>query len=165
MNQYSFLQEYRLSKALFATAEIKTIMKFRHHFYTPYGVDLPMAYERLNPFPCELKTFYEEIGFGFMHCRKGEINRILDPVSLVIINLLEGEFRYDKRICGIVERHDIENRLLFFESQSGKFLSIERRDVNGRNAIYNEKHKVADSLYEFIRTYHNNINWLEAILD
>lgn len=161
---FSFLSEYKLSKGLFVTTDIKTIMKFRHHFYTPYEVDLPIAYERLAPFPCELNLFYEEIGYGFMHCRKGEVNRVLDPVSLVIINLLEGEFRYDKRICEIVRQNDIEKQLLFFESKSGKFLAIDRKDIAGKNAIYYRKEKLTDSLSEFMTVYHNNKDWLEYMI-
>ena len=162
---YSFLQKYKLSKDLLASTEVKTIMKFRHHFYTTYEVDLPLAYERLDPFPYELKTFYEEIGFGFMHCRKGEINRILDPVSLVIINLLEGEYLYDKRIREIVKQNDVETRLLFFESKDGKFLTIDRNDIKGKNAIYYKADKVVDSLYEFICKYDKNKDWLDYVLD
>ncbi len=162
--EYTFLQEYRISQELFATTGIKTVTKFRHYFYVPDKADLLMAYERLNPFPLELKTFYEEIGYGFMH-RKGGINRMLDPVSLTVLNLLEGEYKYDRRIREIVTQNDIEQQLLFFEEQSGKFLSINRKDSGGKNAIYHKQDKLTDSLHEFIRQYHENKYWLDCMLD
>jgi hypothetical protein len=62
-------------------------MKYPHHFYAPYPEDLPKALQTFDPFPAKLKTFYEQIGIGFIHWRKGLINRLLDPVSLVLVNL------------------------------------------------------------------------------
>ena len=140
-------------------------MKFRHHFYAPYSEDLPKALETLNPFPYELKVFYEEIGFGFMHRRKGKVNRILDPVSLVLVNLRQDECRYDKKIEEALSYYDISKQLLFFQSNKGEYVAINRTETNSCNPVFYKKLNIADSLLEFITFFHKNEQWLEVMLE
>ena len=113
---FSFLEEYKLRQDLFDDTGVEKVMKYPHHFYTPYPEDLPKALETFNPFPVELKAFYEQIGFGFMHRRKGKINRILDPVSLILVNLRLDECKYDKVLEKTLAQYDTGKQLLFFQS-------------------------------------------------
>jgi hypothetical protein len=158
---YSYLQEYKLSESVFARLGVEKVMKFCHHFYTPHKIDLSKAYNNLDPFPVELKLFYETIGFGFMHRKDGVVNRILDPVSLFMINLLQDDFHYNAEVRNVVEMYDIDKQLLFFQTQSGKYIVLDRYDTEGKNAVYFQKEKLANSLSEFINTCHNNISWLD----
>ena len=165
INSYSFLKEYIFHEELFENDGVKSVMKFPHHFYTPHPVYMEKALAAIDPFPKELKCFYEEIGYGFMHRKSEKINRLFDPVSLMMINLLQEDFKYNKEIREEVAHYNIEKQLLFFQSGSGKYVVIDRTDNNGENAIYYRNHKLTDSLYEFICTYHKNKDWLEYVLD
>ena len=161
---YTYLQKYKLKDSYFAELGIEKTMKLNHHFYTPHEIDLSKAYDKLIPFPVELKIFYETIGFGFMHRKNGDVNRIFDPVSLFMINLLQDDFQYNPEMRKIVEMYDINKQLLFFQLQLGQYVVIDRHDISGENAIYYHDEKLAGSLSEFIYTYHKNKNWLDDIV-
>ena len=161
---FSFIEEYKLREDLFEGKGIEKVMKYPHHFYTPYPADLPKALETFNPFPFELKVFYEQIGFGFMHRRKGKINRLLDPVSLILVNLRQEECRYDKDLEKALSLHDTSKQLLFFQSDKGEYIAINRRETNGCNSVFYKQSKLAASLLEFITSYHKNDYWLDDML-
>ena len=153
---FSFLEEYKLREDLFEGKGIEKVMKYPHHFYAPYPEDLPKALETFDPFPYELKVFYEQIGFGFMHRRKGKINRLLDPVSLVLVNLRRDEYRYDKFLEKTLGYYDINRQLLFFQLDSGEYLAIDRTETNGCNRISYRDEKLSNSLLELLTNYHKD---------
>ncbi|GHT15300.1 antitoxin YxxD [Bacteroidia bacterium] len=160
---FSFLEEYKLREDLFEGNGVEKVMKYTHHFYTPYPEDIPKALETFNPFPVELKAFYEQIGFGFMHRRKGKLNRVLDPVSLILVNLRQDECRYDKALERTLAHYDTDRQLLFFQSDKGEYIAIDRTETNGSNPVFYKHHKLTDSLHEFIAGFHKNESWLESI--
>jgi hypothetical protein len=162
---FSFLEEYKLHEDLFEGKGVEKAMKYRHHFYTPYPEDIPKALETFNPFPLELKAFYEQIGYGFMHRRKGKINRILDPVSLILVNLRLDECRYDKFLEKTLAQYDTERKLLFFQANNGEYVAIDREVKNGSNPVSYKQHKLADSLLQFITNCHKNNEWPEYFLE
>ena len=162
---FSFLEEFILREELFEGNGIEKVMKYPHHFYTPYPEDLPKALEIFNPFPFELKVFYEQIGFGFMHRRKGKINRLLDPVSLVLVNLRQDECRYDKILEEALTHYDTNKQLLFFQSHKGEYVAIDRTETNGCNPVFHKKQNLTDSLLEFITCFHKYEHWLDDILE
>jgi hypothetical protein len=88
-SDFSYLKKYKLQKG-------ERGIIHRNNFYPVYESEIKEAEERLGyEFPSELKSFFLEIGYGFL---KGDFkgfhqntytNRILDPVSIADI-LLEG---------------------------------------------------------------------------
>ncbi|MDR2138346.1 MAG: hypothetical protein LBP50_02185, partial [Tannerella sp.] len=69
----------------------------------------------------------------------GKINRLLDPVSLILVNLRQDEFRYDKALEQTLACYDINRHLLFFQLNNGEYLAINRRETNGCNPIFYKK--------------------------
>lgn len=65
---------------------MKEVVKFKHYFFHLDSDDIQASYETFQPFPVELKVFYEEIGFGYFYCNKERVNRIFDPMTLVQVN-------------------------------------------------------------------------------
>ena len=156
--QYSFLQDYIITQEKIDKAiKEKSIRKLRHMFYPLSATDIHTAVQSFNPFPVELKTFYEEIGFGYFHCNREYVNCLSDPHSLIHINQRKYRYRYDKE----VERALVEGHFIFFRTYMYQYLTIERKDNNGRNAIYYKKEKIADSLQSFIKDYDNNRGGLQ----
>ncbi len=95
--QYTYLQDYIITQEKIDKAiKEKSIRKFRHMFYPLSATDIHEAVQSFDPFPVELKTFYEEIGFGNFHCNKEYVNCLLDPHSLVHINQRKYRYNYDK---------------------------------------------------------------------
>jgi hypothetical protein len=155
---YSDLQEYiitqeKLNKAI----KDKSIRKLRHMFYPLSVNDMNTALQSFDPFPVELKTFYEEIGFGNFHCNKEYVNCLLDPHSLVHINQQKYRYRYDKE----VERALVDGHLIFFRTYKYQYLTIDIKGNNGKNAIYYKKVKIANSLHSFIKDYDDNRSGLQ----
>jgi hypothetical protein len=159
---FSFLEQCKLREELFEGNGVKTVMKYPHHFYTPYPEDLPKALETFVPFPAELKAFYEQVGFGFMHRRKGKINRLLDPVSLILVNLRLDECRYDKTLERTLAYYDINRQLLFFQLDNGEYLAINRMETNGCNPIFYKEQKLSDSLLRLLTDYDKNRDYLPS---
>jgi len=162
---FSFLEEYILHEGLFEGEGLEQVMKYPHHFYTPYPEDIPKALAAFDPFPYELKIFYEQIGYGFMHRRKGEINRLLDPVSLILVNLMQDECRYDKKIKETLTHYDTGRQLLFFQTRGGEYIAINRTETNGCNPVFYRQLNLADSLLEFITLFHKYERWLYDLLE
>ncbi len=156
--QYSFLQDYIITQEKIDKAiKEKSIRKFRHMFYPLSATDIHEAVRSFDPFPIELKAFYEKIGFGNFHCNKEYVNCLLDPHSLVHVNQRKYRYSYDKE----VERALTEGHLIFFRTYMYQYLTIERKDYNGKNAIYYKKEKIADSLQSFIKDYDDNRGGLQ----
>ncbi len=85
--QYTYLQDYIITQEKINKAiKEKSIRKLRHMFYPLSATDIHEAVQSFDPFPVELKAFYEEIGFGNFHCNKEYVNCLPDPYSLVHIN-------------------------------------------------------------------------------
>lgn len=159
---FSYFEQYKLREELFEGNGVGTVMKYPHHFYTPYPEDLPKALETFVPFPAELKAFYEQVGFGFMHRRKGKVNRLLDPVSLILVNLRRDECRYDKVLERTLACYDINRQLLFFQLNNGEYLAINRIETNGCNPIFYKGQKLSDSLLKLLTDYDKNKDYLPS---
>jgi hypothetical protein len=79
---YAYLHDYILSETAISTLKPKELGKLRHSFFALQTDVIQEALTVFEPFPAELKQFYREIGFGYFHCNKERVNRILDPYSL-----------------------------------------------------------------------------------
>jgi hypothetical protein len=157
---YPIFHDYILSEETVAEHNPKELGKFRHNFYALQESAIQDALGVFDPFPVELKQFYEEIGFGYFHCNKERANRIFDPYSLIMMNRLEDRFEYDVEL----KRALVDGHLVFFQTYLYQFFTIDRNTVDGGNAIYYKKHKIADSLQEFLQEYSDDRKYLSYIV-
>ncbi|MDR2917874.1 MAG: hypothetical protein LBV72_00710 [Tannerella sp.] len=158
---FLFLQTYKIDSNQVDVYEAKRIGKKRHLFFSVPEIDMLEAFKTFNPFPTELKNFYMEIGFGFLHRKKGQLNILLDPVSLVNSNLKLGYFKDDPYIENAFKHCNNEKQLLFFKMHTGQYLSINREEEKDKNAIFYKEKQITSSLYDFLRYYNNNPDYLK----
>ena len=156
MMNYPFFHDYILSKEYIETLKTKKLVKLRHNFFSLQEEVINEAITAFDPFPVELEIFYREIGFGYFHSDKERVNRILDPYSLVKMNCLFDRFQNDVEL----KRALVEGHLVFFQTYLYQFLTVDRKDINGENAIYYKKQRIADSLLEFLSCYQDNRHYL-----
>jgi hypothetical protein len=149
---FSFLKKYQIIAQDLTPQDAKAIGKFRHCFFPVAEIDIMDALHTFDLFPQELKTFYEEIGFGFFHRRKGDVNCLLDPLSLINTNLQLGYFKDDIYIQQALEFCNIETQLLFFKTQSNQYFSIDRLGMDNVNPVYYKGRQVKKSLSSFLKS-------------
>lgn len=104
-------------------------------------------------FPTCLKSFYEEIGYGFVKNEAGAINRLMDPSSCARIRLRVDEYEYDPDL----EMYEIfeKDKLIFFEVNEGIYISI---GINDEKIYFTDK-LIAESLMEFMQNIVNPDYW------
>ena len=103
--------------------------------------------------PNELLVFYKEIGYGFLNTKNFNIDRFMDPISVM-------EFRTK---TGIYENYPYidafdnfqENKLIFFEQDESAYFSIEINSNESSRIFYYET-VIADSLEEFLKKMMEN---------
>jgi hypothetical protein len=152
---FSFLHRYKISTGLIEE-RAKSIGNLRHIFFALSEFQIQAALGKFDPFPEELKNFYTEIGFGFMHRAKlGKINTLFDPISLIYTNQQTGYFATSE-IADELKYYDIEKQLLFFKTAENQYLAIERETVKGKNKIYYKGTPIEYSLYDFLKHFDFN---------
>jgi len=155
---YPFFYDFILSGAYLETLKPKEWGKLQHNFYALQEDVIQEAITAFDPFPAELKQFYQEIGFGYFHCNKERANRIFDPYSLIMMNRLEDRFAFDVEL----KRSLVDGHLVFFQTFLNQYLTIDRETVNGKNAIYYKRQKISTSLSNLLSYYHNNRDHLSS---
>jgi hypothetical protein len=109
--------------------------------------------------PHELNVFWEQIGYGFFH-NKSEysFDRLLDPNSFKIINLRQEYYEFDPDL----EHYETyPERVLFMEIVEGTYLTMEKKNLNGKNSIYYFDDLIADSLEEFLKRFDSDGHYFE----
>ena len=98
-------------------------------------------------FPQFLRDFYLEIGYGFIGSKVDNINRIMDPESVLDFRLQQNDFEFYPDI----EIYDefTEDKLVFFEANESSLLSI---GFGSRNSdkIYYYDVEISKNLEEFL---------------
>ncbi len=96
----------------------------------------------------ELIQFYHEIGCGFIGSSKGNVNRLMDPISVCDFRLRQDDYKFYPDI----ELYDDyeENKLVFFEQSMEALMSIEITDKEVSKVYYYDT-VIADSLEEFLK--------------
>lgn len=98
-------------------------------------------------FPKLLREFYLEIGYGFIGSEVGNINRIMDPESVLDFRLIQNDFEFypDIEIYNEFE----EDKMIFFEANESALISIGfGSDNSGKIYYYNEE--ISKNLGEFL---------------
>lgn len=156
MENYSFLNKYKvLSEG--SENDLESI------FYPLSSKELEEVEEEFQiHIPHELQRFYVEIGYGFINKSSGDFNRLMGPFSFAQINLKLNEFEYDPDLELYDDLYQGE-KLLFLEVNEGVYLAIDKIDIEGKNAIYYFKDKIADSLEEFLKQFVDNPNLIKDL--
>ena len=120
----------------------------KHRFYSIEETTIKSAEERMGiQFPDELKTFYKEIGYGFLNRGSDSaVNRLIDPDSVADIRLREDVYEFDPDL----DIYSDFTKLVFFEAIEGLYISIELTNKD-ESPVYYVDTKIAESLEEFIR--------------
>ena len=143
MSNFSFLNQFRVQNES-QKNDLENI------FYPLSENDIQKAENDFGySLPIELKDFYLKIGYGFFYQKNNDVNRFMDTTSLVQINLKQDEFGADPDLELYDDIYN-DDKLLFFEVNEGVYLAIDKEDIEGNNAIYHFKTKIADSLENFI---------------
>lgn len=129
----------------------KELVKERENFYKVVDNEIMQAENNMKiQFPSELVRFYKEIGYGFFGSEKGNINRLMDPLSIGDFRLRQNDFEYFPDI-EIYEEFE-ENRLIFFEVNETVLFSIELCDGDTQK-IFLYDIVIALSLEEFVEEF------------
>ena len=98
-------------------------------------------------FPKLLREFYLEIGYGFIGSEVGNINRIMDPESVLDFRLRQNDFE----LYPDIEIYDEfeEDKMIFFEANESALISIGfGSDNSGKIYYYDEE--ISKNLAEFL---------------
>ncbi|QIH33849.1 SMI1/KNR4 family protein [Sphingobacterium sp. DR205] len=156
MSNFFFVNEYRVQNET-RSNDLDSI------FYPLSEDDVKIAEAEFGyELPTELKDFYMQIGYGFFHKSKGDINRLLDTTSLFQVNLKRNEFEADPDLEVYDDLYHGE-KLLFFEVNEGVYLAIDKDDENGKNKIYYTDSVISDSLEDFIRSFLHNQKLIDQL--
>ncbi|MDR0604548.1 MAG: hypothetical protein LBG80_09630 [Bacteroidales bacterium] len=153
---FSFLEDYKITSEQIENLGVKSTGRLRHQFFSVPEFQIEQALAAFDPFPEELKTFYYEIGFGFMHRRKfGKFSILLDPMSLIYTNKQVNYFATPE-VARELKYCDMANQLLFFRTASNQYLAIDRTTVRDKNTVYYRGTVIGKSLYDFLKQYDFN---------
>ena len=98
-------------------------------------------------FPKLLREFYLEIGYGFIGSEVGNINRIMDPESVLDFRLRQNDFEFYPDI-EIYDEFE-EDKMIFFEANESALISIGfGSDNSGKIYYYDEE--ISKNLGEFL---------------
>ena len=94
-----------------------------------------------------LKEFYLEVGYGFLKSKVANINRIMDPESVLDFRLRQHDFEFypDIEIYNQFE----DDKLVFFEANEVALLSIGFAAENKGKIYYYDK-EIAPNLVELL---------------
>ena len=137
------------------------LIKMRYHQIfekiksNPLNQFYPLARDKIKKseaklgimFPKLLREFYLEISYGFIGSEVGNINRIMDPESVLDFRLRQNDFEFypDIEIYNEFE----EDKLIFFEANGSALISIGfGSDNNGKIYYYDEE--ISKNLSEFL---------------
>ncbi|CAI6064789.1 Antitoxin YxxD [Paenibacillus sp. JJ-100] len=139
-----------LKKYVFDDPEQDDVWENKHAFFRIDEGELEETEEALGrDLPLELKTFYEEVGYGFLCIGEGNnVNRIISAIE--IADFVEGinDYENDPRR----EYYNESDKMVFFEVSSDVFivLDLEQENSHGQCPLYYFNKKIANNIEEFI---------------
>ena len=96
--------------------------------------------------PPELEKFWREVGYGFFSSDNGNVNRVMDPLSVIDFRFTQGDFEFLPDI-EIYEEFG-KDKLIFFEGNESAYISIGFTEDN-LGKIYYYDDKIAENLQDF----------------
>ena len=104
-------------------------------------------------FPKLLRDFYLEIGYGFIESKVGNINRIMEPESVLDFRLRQNDFEFYPDI-EIYDEFE-EDKMIFFEANESALISIGFGSDNSGKIYYYDV-EIAKNLSEFLEKLSEN---------
>ena len=104
-------------------------------------------------FPKLLREFYLEIGYGFIGSEVGNINRIMDPESVLDFRLRQNDFEFYPDI-EIYDEFE-EDKMIFFEANESALISIGFGSDNSGKIYYYDV-EISKNLSEFLEKLSEN---------
>lgn len=104
-------------------------------------------------FPKLLREFYLEIGYGFIGSKVGNINRIMDPASVLDFRLGQNDFEFYPDI-EIYDEFE-EDKMIFFEANESALISIGFGSDNSGKIYYYDV-EISKNLSEFLEKLSEN---------
>ena len=119
-----------------------------HQFYPLSKDQIKNSESKLGiVLPQFLRDFYLEIGYGFIGSEVGNINRIMDPESVLDFRLRQNDFEFYPDI-EIYDEFE-EDKMIFFEANESVLISIGfGSDNSGKIYYYDEE--ISKNLGEFL---------------
>ena len=156
----------------FITTPSAKVDTFQNSFYPLSADEIIKAEHKLGCcFPSQLKTFYKELGYGFLIAPENPpegydfcgVNRIIDPLSLadIVLNGPDSE-QIMPATYELLEPGDLP----FFEiGESSSFLLMKLNSDNP-NAVWRYNIKIEDSFEKFIwRLYYESPWFYDDIIE
>lgn len=132
----------------------------KHHFFSLSIQEIELINNELK-IPLELINFYKNVGYGFFFQEnKDSFDRFLDVFSFKQINLREDFYEFDPDL-ELYDDEFYQDKLIFFEVNEGVYLLLNKEDIEGKNAIYYFRDKIADSLEEFLSRFDKEGHYFE----
>lgn len=119
-----------------------------NQFYPVNQAEIKNSESKLGiQIPELLKEFYAEVGYGFLKSKVDNINRIMDPESVLDFRLRQHDFEFypDVEIYNQFE----DDKLVFFEANEVALLSIGFAAENKGKIYYYDK-EIAPNLVELL---------------
>lgn len=162
MGRFSFLRPYIITDNDIDT-RYDEVQQMKHSFLPVDIGRIYQAEEKIGfPLPHELKNFYMEIGYGYMHqVQDSHHNTMMYPLDVADAYLRRGE--YENNFLASTGLYEESYKLLFYDALEGCFAWMDLRENKSTSSVYyiGENDKIADSLLEFMLAYDNNPNLLE----
>lgn len=125
-----------------------------HQFYPLTKDEIKNSESKLGiVFPQLLRDFYLEIGYGFIGSEVGNINRIMDPESVLDFRLRQNDFEFYPDI-EIYDKFE-EDKIIFFEASESALISIGFGSDNSGKIYYYDV-EISKNLTEFLEKLSEN---------
>ncbi len=111
-------------------------------------------------FPKELREFYQLLGYGFLKGDSGNINRLMDPLSVRDFRLKQNDFEY---FPDIDLYDDLVDEYVFFEVNETVLFTIKR--LGEGNPIFYDEILIANSLEEFLIQFSKDDSYYMEFVD
>lgn len=162
MANFDFLKPYVITEADI-DLRYEEVQRMKHSFLPIDVTRITQAEGRLGfLFPKELKEFYTQIGYGYMHQEQENYhNSFMYPIKVADAYLRQGAF--DNNFLASTGLYNEPYKLLFYDAVEGCFAWIDLRENSPTSSIYyiGNNDKIADSLEDFLRAYDANPNLLK----
>ena len=93
------------------------------------------------------KEFYKEVGYGFLSSQVDNINRVMDPKSILDFRLRQNDYEFYPDIEIYEEFED--DKLIFFEGNESSMISIGIGEEN-EGIVYYYDVEISKNLKEFL---------------
>lgn len=162
MANFDFLKPYVITDADIDN-RYEEVQRMKHSFLPVDVTRITQAESKLGfLFPKELKEFYIQIGYGYMHQEQENYhNTFMYPLDVADAYLREGEFA--NNFLASTGLYDESYKLLFYDAVEGCFAWMDLREEKSTSSVYyiGDNDEIADSLEGFLRAYDANPNLLK----